>query len=161
MNIMKKQIQIIFAAALISVVFFSCANNTHREDHKQDEHKQEEHTQDEHKQLGAPAVTLNNGSVWKANTETTAGINNMISLINESENKKDASCKDLGLSLNQEFNQILKKCSMKGEAHEQLHHYLMPIIPVIDKIEQESGDCKTTREELKEYLGKYDNYFES
>ncbi|RXF70455.1 hypothetical protein [Arcticibacter tournemirensis] len=144
---MNKQIKTVLAASLISMFFFSCSNNAHHEDHKQ---------------LGTPVVKLNNGAAWTANAETTAGINKMILIIEKSEKKNESSCKDLGVSLNQEFNQILKKCSMKGEAHEQLHHYLMPIIPVIDKIEQgQSDDCKTAKDELKEYLAQYDNYFRS
>lgn len=35
--------------------------------------------------------------------------------------------KPLTNSLNSQFQTILQKCTMRGESHNQLHHYLLPM----------------------------------
>lgn len=47
---------------------------------------------------------------------------------------------------------------MKGEAHEQLHNYLIPLNTKIDGLSEGINDENT--EELNEYLKDYFNYFQ-
>lgn len=66
-------------------------------------------------------VVLNDGARWAANAETTKGVNNMIKitdLFTTTENEE--AFKTLTDSLEAEFAMIFKKCTMKGEAHNQL-----------------------------------------
>ena len=110
---------------------------------------------------GGP-VTLNNGSRWKANPETTAGIGNMIQLMNsftQTDNSK--SFNDLESKLSNEFDLIFKNCTMKGEAHNQLHNYLFPLKELFEGLK--SNDLNSQKESfnnLNEYLALYSKYFE-
>ncbi|HJW30594.1 MAG TPA: hypothetical protein VJ508_15280, partial [Saprospiraceae bacterium] len=80
----------------------------------------------------ASPVQLNNGSKWTANPETTSGINNMIQLVNAFPGSPSpADYATLREKLIGELNLILQRCTMTGEAHTQLHNY---IIPLKDKI---------------------------
>jgi len=107
-------------------------------------------------------VTLNNGSKWKANPETTAGIGNMIQLMNsftQTDNSK--SFIDLESKLSDEFDLIFKNCTMKGEAHNQLHNYLFPLKELFEGLK--SNDLNSQKEnfdKLNSYLTSYSNYFE-
>jgi len=71
-------------------------------------------------------VTLDNGEKWKANFATTKGIMNMkylVEAINEKSNIDDY--RKLSENLQKEFQHIFQRCDMTGEAHNQLHSYLL------------------------------------
>ena len=71
------------------------------------------------------------------------------------------SCKTLKDSLKSDFSMIFQKCTMKGEAHNQLHNYLKPMIGFFEGLESEDlVICKTSFIELEQYLNLYGNYFE-
>lgn len=116
----------------------------------------------EAEEITASSVALNNGTKWKANPETTAGINNMIKILSdfqESENAADYQA--LQKNLNQEFNLILKNCTMEGEAHEQLHNYLMPLKELIGKLSSsDTGEVTTTIADIDDHLQLYGEFFE-
>lgn len=105
----------------------------------------------------ADDLSLDNGEKWVANPETTEGIRNM-QLIVANGNTSSAELKQ---QLEKEFKLIFKNCTMKGDAHLQLHNYLMPlkkIISVIDSKDQKERD--DALKELKKHLSIYKNYFE-
>ena len=63
-------------------------------------------------------------------------------------------------TLNVRFQTILKQCTMRGEAHNQLHNYLMPLKEKIDLLASADLDtCKKMLPELKEYIMKYSHFF--
>jgi hypothetical protein len=78
-----------------------------------------------------PTVSLNEGQLWEANAETTQGIKNMQQLITDYSTESGNS-EELISNLKAEFSMIFKKCTMTGEAHEQLHNYLIPLKTKID-----------------------------
>ena len=107
-------------------------------------------------------VELNNGERWVANPETTEGIKNMIDhMAAFSSSQKTDSFKTLSDSLNAEFMTIFSKCTMKGEAHEQLHNYLFPMRAKFKALASDDLDiCRSQFDELELYLATYDDYFE-
>ena len=110
----------------------------------------------------AVSVALNNGEKWPANAETSQGINNMVRIIHsipQAPNVEDYHATKI--ALDQEFNTILKKCTMTGEAHDQLHNYLLPLKEIIDQLGSESIDeNKKVVARLDQYLNEYSNYFQ-
>ncbi|HMN06069.1 MAG TPA: hypothetical protein PKD45_10100 [Flavobacteriales bacterium] len=102
------------------------------------------------------AVQLDNGKTWEANAETTQGIEAMASIAAG----YDAATGDgvvLKEELMAEFQEIFAKCTMTGEAHEQLHNYLLPLKGMLDGL----GDEPTAEQlaALRDYLGSYGNFF--
>ena len=61
--------------------------------------------------------------------------------------------------LETEFNLILQRCTMKGEAHNQLHNYLMPLNDLIRQL-QDKNHAQESLTALKTYLNKYFDYFQ-
>lgn len=106
-------------------------------------------------------LTLNNGDLWMANAETTEGIQKMLQLItnfNESENIE--AYPKLKTTLEAEFGTIISKCTMKGEAHDQLHNYLLPMKPLFkDLAAEDLATCKAGLEKLTKHLSEYSAYF--
>ena len=109
----------------------------------------------------ADAVTLDNGEKWKANFATTKGILNMkdlIETVNEDNNLDDY--RKLGENLQKEFQHIFQRCDMTGEAHNQLHNYLHPMLDWFKELKEgDLNQCQSATSALKEHLEKYDSYF--
>jgi hypothetical protein len=110
----------------------------------------------------ASPVSLNNGKKWIANSETTEGIKKMTALMTEFTHQPEANdYKSLKVQLETEFNLILQKCTMTGEAHEQLHKYLIPMAEMFKKLNSEDMEvCHKAFDELKQHLTEYENYFQ-
>ena len=102
-----------------------------------------------------PAVTLDNGQRWKANPETITGIANMVGIL-AAYDPADRDPKALKAALEEEFGLIFERCTMTGEAHEQLHNYLLPIHHQLRDFEA----TEAQRKALGEHLAAYGTYFE-
>lgn len=107
-------------------------------------------------------VSLDSTNLWQANTETTEGIKKMQQIMLSFSEDEDATAyavlKD---QLEVEFTNIFQKCTMKGDAHNQLHNYLKPMIDIFEGFE--SSDlirCKSSFNTMKNHLAGYVNYFE-
>lgn len=110
------------------------------------------------------AVSLDGGKKWKANVETTQGIKEMAKSVTEAmraETKDEQLFRTLGGKLQKDFNTIFEKCNMKGEAHDQLHNYLLPMVDMVKTFEKEDVEsCNKTLTEIRGHLGSYFSYFE-
>lgn len=154
-----KKLFYLFPLALMGL--FACSSNSTKEanhdDHEMSATKAETESDSDHEGQGG-AVVLDNGKKWQANPETTQGVEKMSSLVAEglSAAKKPASLVE---PLKVEFQTIFDKCTMTGEAHEQLHNYLIPIKGYLDKLAADDASDTTLRD-LQAYLGTYKNYFE-
>ena len=84
------------------------------------------------------------------------GIKNMQQLL-DSYPKENSNPDELIAGLKAEFGMIFKKCTMTGEAHEQLHNYLIPLKTKIESLSEPISDENTN--DLKMYLEDYFNYF--
>lgn len=155
---MKKQIQIILI--LLMVTFMTAcqqeASKEHGHTHNKDTKKTEGH--EHHKKT---VVSLNDGKRWKANPETTDGINNMAKVLTAFGKDKSSNYKNLQADLEKELGMIFQKCTMKGEAHNQLHNYLLPMKKLFPSLTSESPVAqKETFDKLSKHLGEYPKYFE-
>lgn len=100
-------------------------------------------------------VSLNDGQLWEANPETTAGIKALQQIISDS--KPDESAAVLKEKLNAEFALIFKNCTMTGASHDQLHNYLLPLKWKINAIEETNKVAQ--KKEIADYLQEYTLYF--
>ena len=119
--------------------------------------KQEAAATDGHEGKNTP-VQLDNGKKWQANKETTQGIQNMIKITGSAIAAK-TNPGQVREPLQKEFKTIFEKCTMKGEAHDQLHNYLLPVKEHIEKLK--TADVSSgALASLQQYLNTYENYFE-
>lgn len=151
-----------FLIATTTIFMISCGSKTESKDeHSKSEEvkKLEEVKDDTHESEGIHS--LNNGSLWSANVETTTGINNMINLMSSfSKNESIDDYAKLKDNLEAEFNMILKECTMKGESHNQLHNFLVPMKEMFEGIGSSDLEiCKTNFDTLNKHLTEYTNYF--
>ncbi len=154
--------QLLIAISISALLLgFGC---THKEklseQHHHDEPTMVEHAE-EYAEPEIATVQLDNGKKWLANAETTDGIQNMIALLETQSVNPPSAIEVLKEKMMSEFTGIFQKCTMKGESHEQLHNFLLPLKEQVEKLEEklEEGE-KQDLEEIRSYLNTYKNYFE-
>ncbi len=150
-----KKINLLILLITVVTVAISCDEKTEK---KQEQQKTEE-LKDAHE--SDAILQLNNGNLWLANSETTEGINNMITLMNAFSDKENTEgYSTLKQSLEKEFGTIITKCTMKGEPHNQLHNFLIPMKSLFKGLESsELTICKESYSTLNKHLLEYSNYF--
>jgi len=106
-------------------------------------------------------IALNDGNRWIANPETTEGIKNMMKIMNTFNEKEDInSYATLTESLKSEFSMVFEKCTMKGEAHNQLHNFLIPINDLFEPLaSSDLKKCQESYDKLNSHLKVYQTYF--
>lgn len=140
-------------AAFAAGIVLGC-NHNHTSEHQHEApQEQTEPAVHSHTENG---VQLNNGARWAANPETTQGITNMLSLVETAQKSENVDAEALRTTLFSEFKIIFQKCTMEGEAHDQLHNYLHPLKDQIETMQATPEEL----EELKMYLQSYNSYFE-
>jgi hypothetical protein len=140
-----KRIAILCTALLL---FVSCAEPS--------KEVKEEMEETEIEMPSAPEVQLNAGERWEANQATVDGIKNLSTMVEQFDSSVQ-SYDTLQSNLRDEFGLIFKNCTMKGEAHEQLHNYLLPLMELFGELTLE--DREKSLAEIKEHLARFDTYF--
>jgi hypothetical protein len=111
-----------------------------------------------HEQNG---IELNDGKRWLANSETTEGVANMQKIMNTFNEKEDLKAyATLTKSLKSEFSMVFEKCTMKGESHNQLHNFLIPINDLFEPLaSSDLKECQESYDKLNKHLKVYQTYF--
>jgi len=165
---MKKTFKLILVIALL-VFAVSCDSKTgkihdHSAAQQTDEHQQEKPASqqtNEQENAEGDVLQLNNGNLWEANLETTAGIDNMKLLIKSfSEGDNMEAYATVKQNLEKEFGTIIAKCTMTGEAHNQLHKYLVPMKDLFDGLASSDLEIrKASLNKINIHLEEYTKYF--
>lgn len=103
----------------------------------------------------AGGLTLNNGQKWTVNPETHEGMMNLQTLLEQEPLNLDS----IGDQMADETTYIINNCDMKGEAHDQLHLVLHPILDNI-RLLKETEDNATKEVGVKAISTSLDQYFE-
>ena len=106
-------------------------------------------------------LSLNEGQPWEANQETTEGISTIETIVVQTTYPEDtAAFTALESELRKEYKLIFKRCTMKGEAHNQLHSYLMPLSEKMGRLAKgEYTEREEAYQEVVEHLELYSTYF--
>lgn len=126
---------------LLLVLAFSCKSET---------------TETEIQAIQVEGLTLNNNEKWIANEETHIGMNRIDSIL---KTNTASSGKILGDALSKQTSYIIKSCDMTGEAHDQLHVVLIPILEKITDI-KDVEDASTLKEKKTTLQGLTATYFD-
>ncbi len=166
---MKKTI---LTATILSVLMIGCKdnnpkNNETSETTKEVQNHNEEITNEPEDKAAVynnawiSEIELDNGDKWQANLETNEGVEKMLELVESSEPKSVEDYHNLAAKLNETKNFVVKKCTMEGPSHDNLHVFLHPLIEKIAALGKvsstEEGSKITAR--IKENLKGYYDYF--
>ncbi|WP_257014082.1 hypothetical protein [Winogradskyella undariae] len=129
---------------LLLALTFGCKNETAKPE--------------KHSAIQLEGLTLNNNEKWIANKETHIGMKRIDSIL---KNNTSTNGKLLGEALSKQTSYIIKSCDMEGEAHDQLHVVLVPILEEITDIKdvENSLDVEKKVTTLKRLTATYFQYF--
>ncbi|MDZ4809131.1 MAG: DMT family transporter [Bacteroidota bacterium] len=141
----------------ISLSFFSCGNNANDNPNKQTEavvKEQHQHNDED--------IALNSGQKWKLDANMITYIRNMENDVNTLEAKSANDYAALSKNLESNIELLTTNCTMKGQAHDELHKWLIPFIDLSDefsasKTEQESA---VVYQKIKTAFNSFNIYFE-
>ncbi|MEP7266434.1 MAG: hypothetical protein ABI844_02325 [Saprospiraceae bacterium] len=125
----------------ISLFLYSCGNTMKEKSKEQSEtvtHEEHQHN-DEMK-----SIELNNGVKWKVDDNMIIHIRNMEGDVNAFKVKSTNDYVALAEKIKSNIELLTSNCTMKGQAHDELHKWLLPFIELSDefsdsKKEQESA----------------------
>ena len=111
--------------------------------------------------LDSLGLRLNSGEKWIVNNETHVGVSKMDSIITAHKTNKEDNYINLGNSLSKQTSFIIKSCNMTGEAHDQLHVILVPMLDEIYvlKDSQNTEEQRKAAQNLEELIVTYFKYF--
>ncbi len=107
------------------------------------------------------SLVLNNGTRWIANSETTKGVAKITQRMHAFSGKNTvADYAILTDDLKGIFLQIFQECTMTGEAHNQLHNFLIPINELFTPLaSSDLATCQKSFNALQAHVKQYKIYF--
>jgi len=106
-------------------------------------------------------IELNDGNKWQANSETNEGILKMQNSIKTQPTNTLVEYFALVEQLNVDKNYVIKNCTMKGDSHDNLHVWLLPLIAKIDALSEAKTieDAAKLKQSIEENINGYADYF--
>jgi|GEM_PF-267541 len=168
--------------AFLAITFSTSCQQAKQHDHGHDhghDHANEHALEDEHAHdhenahahddmapeethSASHGLVLDDGKKWAANAETTEGIHTMIEIMDSfTDTTSVEAYLALTDNLNEQLGLIFHKCTMTGEAHNQLHVFLMPIKATFAQLAgNDINMCRRSHKALRAHLDVYDEFFE-
>lgn len=122
-------------------------------------HAHDDHEGHSHDEATADGITLNNGDKWVADKHTNDKVSEMK---NEIANyKKSNDYEKLTTNLEADVKELIKGCTMDGEPHNQLHHWLEPYLGMVKGMKEANSDADKSAKvaEIETSLNQYTEYF--
>jgi Na+-transporting NADH:ubiquinone oxidoreductase subunit NqrD len=106
-------------------------------------------------------LKLNDGSKWEVNAKMMTYILNMESLVNEFNSTDSKDYVLLSKELQSNLDLLIANCTMKGEAHDVLHQWLLPFIDLVKGLsDAEEKDKKNQFEKIQKSFKTFNEYFQ-
>jgi hypothetical protein len=104
-------------------------------------------------------LRLNGADKWPMDAHTRAMFDKMTASFRDggTDSGDSESIKAVGAKIRGEIDELIQGCTMTGEAHNQLHKYLMAYIPAVEKMAKEG--TKAGAASVRELLELYPKYF--
>lgn len=148
---------LISSIIVASLLLYTC-NMPSTENSKQETDTAVTHDEHEHE---SETIKLDNGKKWKVDENMMAHIRNMENDVNTFDTKK-AEYAVLATKLSNNLDLLTANCTMTGQAHDELHKWLLPFID----LSEEFGESKNEKESVAYYqnikttFANFNTYFE-
>lgn len=119
-------------------------------------------TQDEHDhEHESEAIALDNGKKWKVDENMMAHIRNMENDVNTFDTKK-AEYAALATKLSNNLDLLTSNCTMTGQAHDELHKWLLPFIDLSEEFGKSKNENESAAyyQNIKTTIVNFNTYFE-
>lgn len=147
MKVSKQFISILFISLLTFSGCESSTNNTEIESKKENTHH---HSEED--------IQLNNGEKWLVEPSMLLIIRKMENEVNQFDQQ---SFSQLGKQLTIDIEELTSNCTMTGQAHDELHKWLLPYIDIVDHLVQtnDQKEAKAVYQQIKQSFHTFNQYF--
>ncbi|AUC76897.1 MULTISPECIES: hypothetical protein [unclassified Olleya] len=161
---------LIFAMTLFA--FVGCKDNKKQEEIIKTEtvnqsvniknNKQSDETLEVYKNTWIDEIKVSDNGKWSANKETNEGVKNMLTSIATNRTNSLENYQDLAEQLSQHKNYIIKNCTMKGDSHDNLHVWLLPLMAKIEALSETKTveDASKIKSSIEKNINAYSDFFE-
>lgn len=106
-------------------------------------------------------IALNNGQKWIVDNNMMVHIRNMEKDINSFESKNSNDYSILSKKLKSNIELLTSNCTMKGQAHDELHKWLLPYIDLVKEFSASKSDKQSVVnfEKIKKSFVTFNTYF--
>lgn len=125
----------------ITVLALSC-NSGSKETEKNNETPTKTTTEAEHHHDEHEAIVLNNGEKWKVDDNMMTHIKNMEKDVVAFAGNSDKNYKELTSKLKTNLDLLTSNCTMNGQAHDELHKWLVPYMGFVEDLEKEQSEAQ-------------------
>lgn len=127
----------IILSLVLSIILFSCGGDT------------------------TEPITLDNGEKWTIIKTMDVYLQEMEDLVNNFDGKTLDEYHKLANELKENIKLLTSNCTMKGQAHDELHKWLLPYINVVDTFSKSTTeqDAENIFQEIKASFISYNKYF--
>lgn len=141
------------AIFLMSLFIFGC-NNTVIDNTYKSTDKEEHHHND-------GPIVLDNGEKWKVDDNMMIHIQNMEIEINSFDSQNENDYNNLAKSIDNHLDLLTGNCTMKGQAHDEMHKWLLPFLDLSEEFSasQTIEEFTTNFEKIKTSFITFNTYF--
>lgn len=151
--------KLILTFAVGGLLLSSCGNSTNEKSNNQTEvAEQNNHHHDDESE----AIELNNGEKWKVDANMLTHIRNMENDINNFANVEQKDFKSLAEKLQTNIDSLTSNCTMKGQAHDELHKWLLPYIDNVNQLSKAKDEVEASKqfENIQISFQTFNQYFQ-
>ncbi len=107
-------------------------------------------------------LQLNNGKKWKVDEKMLVYIRNMESDILDFSNTDQKDFNILTEKLQSNIDLLTSNCTMKGDAHDALHKWLLPYIEIVNTLSETKNatEASTQFENIQTSFSTFNQYFQ-
>lgn len=150
------KIQLLSLVAL-SILLYNCSgvseNTTNETDNdiNQNEHHQHDEVQ---------TIYLNNGEKWEVNDDMMPAILHMEESINTFSGSEEKDFKALAGILKEDIDLLTSNCTMTGQAHDELHKWLLPFIDMVNTLSEANNlNAEEIFNDIQNSFNTFNQYF--
>jgi hypothetical protein len=144
----------LYGLIILATVFcYSCADKSPTENKPADSAVVATGSPDEE------SIRLNNGEKWKVDAHMLTFIRNMEQKVQSFDVTSEYG--SLAQDLETTIDSLTSNCTMKGQAHDELHKWLLPYIDTVEELGQAGADeAPGILQSLRESFVTFNRYFE-
>ena len=142
-------------AAVAFLITACTSNQTETEQTEVASHEEHHHDSE------STDIVLNNGEEWQVNPEMMVHVQEMKKDIETFSSKNDTNYSALAKKLKANIQLLTSSCTMEGQAHEELHKWLLPFIGLVNDFaaEKDATILSEKFQEIKKSMEEFELYF--
>ena len=151
-------IKLSISITIISMLVWGCSNSSPEKSIE----KTKVAIAEDHQQSEEEAIVLDNGKKWEVDANMMVHIQNMKKDIFSFEAKCFSDYSVLAKKLESNVELLTSNCTMEGQAHDELHKWLLPYIDLVNKFSKSKSEQESIEyfEKIKLSFVTFNTYFE-